>query len=52
MDLIYAEDSPVKEVLAGHLHFTWDGQLTENTKEHVFAPAYPGNIGVVRVGNY
>ena len=52
MDLIYAEDSPVKEVLAGHLHFTWDGQLTENTREHVFSSAYLGNIGVVRVGDY
>ena len=52
MDLIYAEDSMVKEVLAGHLHFTWDGQLTENAGEHVFAPAYLGNIGVVKVGDY
>ena len=52
MDLIYAKDSPVKEVLAGHLHFTWDGQLTENTGEHVFAPAYLGNIGVIKVGEY
>ena len=52
MDLIYAEDSPVKEVLAGHLHFTWDGQLTENTGEHIFSPAHLGNVGVVRVGDY
>ena len=52
MDLVYAEDSPVKEVLAGHLHFTWDGQLTENTGEHVFSSAYLGNIGVIRVGDY
>lgn len=52
MNLVYAEDSPVKEVLAGHLHFTWDGQLTENTGEHVFSSAYLGNIGVIRVGDY
>lgn len=52
MDLIYAEDSPIKEVLAGHLHFTWDGQLTENTGEHVFSQAYLGNIGVVRVSAF
>ena len=49
LDLVYTEDSPVKEVLAGHLHFSWDGQLTENTAEHVFAPAYPGVIGIVKV---
>ena len=51
MDLIYAEDSPVKEVLAGHLHFSWNGKLTENTGEHTFSPAYLGNIGVIKVGD-
>lgn len=49
IDLVCAEDSPVKEVLAGHLHFSWDGQLTENIGEHVFLPAYQGNIGIVKV---
>lgn len=52
LNLVYSEDSPVKEVLAGHLHFSWDGQLTENTREHVFAPAYSGTIGIVKVGDY
>lgn len=50
IDLVCAEDSPVKEVLAGHLHFSWDGHLTENIGEHVFMPAYHGNIGIVKVG--
>ncbi|MCH5342389.1 MAG: metallophosphoesterase [Acetatifactor sp.] len=50
MDLVCAEDSPVKEVLAGHLHFSWDGHLTENIGEHVFMPGYHGNIGIVKVG--
>ena len=52
MDLIYAEDSPIKEVLAGHLHFSWDGKLTNNIGEHVFPPSYLGNIGIVKVGDY
>lgn len=51
LDMIYGENSLVKEVLGGHLHFSWDGQLTENTRQHVFAPAYMGNIGIIRVGD-
>ena len=50
LDMVYAKDSQVKEVLGGHLHFSWDGKLTEYTDQHVFAPSYTGNIGVVRVG--
>jgi len=49
LQMIYAEDSLVKEVLAGHLHFSWDGQLTPTTGEHVFAPAVDGSIGVITV---
>lgn len=51
LDMVYREDSLVKEVLGGHLHFSWDGQLTENTGQHVFAPAYTGSIGIIRVGD-
>ena len=49
MDLIYAEDSPVVQVLCGHLHITWDGKITERTSEHVFTPACSGHIGVITV---
>ena len=48
-DLIYAEDSPVIGVLAGHLHLTWEGNLTDTCAEHVFAAAYEGSIGVITV---
>ncbi len=49
LDMVYADDSLVKEVLAGHLHFSWDGALTEHADEHVFAPAINGTIGVIHV---
>ena len=49
MNLIYAENSPVKEILCGHLHFSWDGYITENTHEHVFSPAFTQTVGVITV---
>ena len=49
LDIVYADDSLIKEVLSGHMHFSWDGQLTENTKEHVFPATANGTIGVIHV---
>ncbi|MBR1390065.1 MAG: hypothetical protein IJ567_01200 [Lachnospiraceae bacterium] len=49
LDLIYAEDSPVVEILCGHLHYTWDGYLTGNVREHVFSPAFQGVVGVITI---
>lgn len=49
MDIVYGGDSPVAEVLAGHLHFTWDGIINENVHEHVFSQAFSGNIGLITV---
>ena len=49
MDLIYADDSPVVEVLAGHLHLTWDGMITENIHEHVFPQAFSQYIGLITI---
>ena len=49
MDMIYAKDSPVKEIVCGHLHFSWDGYITENTHEHVFSPAFSKKVGVITV---
>ena len=49
IDLVCAEDSPVKTVLAGHLHFSWHGMLTKTISQHLFVPSYKGNIGVIRV---
>lgn len=51
LDMVYAEDSLIKEVLCGHMHFSWDGKLTENTGEHVFSAVADGTIGIVHVTN-
>ena len=49
MNLVYDQNSPVKIVLAGHLHFSWDGMISEKVHEHIFAHAYNGNIGLITV---
>jgi len=49
LDKIYWEHTPVKQVLAGHLHASWDGMLTEKVPQHIFTPAFEGVLGVVHV---
>ena len=49
LNMIYAEDSPVKEILCGHLHFSWDGPVTDTVHEHVFSQAFGGFGGIVTV---
>lgn len=48
-DLIYDEDTSVKQVLAGHLHAPWDGMISEQVPQHIFSPAYMGSIGVINI---
>ena len=49
LDMIYAEDSPFVEVLCGHLHFSWDGQLTEKVHQHVFSAAFDRYMGLITI---
>lgn len=49
IDLITKDDSGVVAVLAAHLHGKWDGMLSLNVREHIFAPCYQGNVGIVNV---
>lgn len=49
LSLIYTENSPVKEVLCGHLHLNWDGYITPNTHQHVFSPAFSKYVGVIEI---
>lgn len=49
LDMIYAEDTPVVDILCGHLHLTWDGPVTRQVHQHVFSAAFEGNIGIVKV---
>ena len=47
LEMIYDANSPVKAVLSGHLHFKHTVQLTEQTVEYVFAPAFQGKIAKI-----
>lgn len=49
LQLIYDDGSPCVEVLAGHLHAAWEGEIRDGLEEHIFSPAFMGVIGVVHV---
>ncbi len=52
IDLLYADDSPVAAVLAGHLHFGYEGPLAENavhTMQYINEPAFAHKITVFTI---
>lgn len=49
LDMVYSEDTVVAQVLAGHLHASWNGMLTPRVPQHIFEPAFRGNIGVIHI---
>lgn len=49
LDMVLVEDSPVAAVFAGHLHFKSTVPLNERITEHVLAPSFAGNVGVINV---
>lgn len=49
LNLIYADDSPVVQVISGHLHFRWSGALTSHSNEYVTAAAYENNACLIHV---
>ena len=49
LEIIEEEDSPVAAVLAGHLHASWDGNLTGSCHQHVFSAAFEDKIGIITV---
>lgn len=49
IDRMYAPDSNVVQIVAAHMHAAWDGYVTSQLKEHIFAPAFQGNIGIFHV---
>lgn len=51
LEMIYAEDSPVQAVLAGHLHLKYTVKLTDKITEYVFPPAFSGNITMITIEN-
>jgi 3',5'-cyclic AMP phosphodiesterase CpdA len=49
LNLISDSQGPVKIILSGHNHNTWDGTLSKGTRHHIFGPAFEGTIGVINV---
>jgi hypothetical protein len=49
LNLISTSKGPVKVILSGHNHNTWDGYLALGTRHHIFGPAVEGTIGVINV---
>ncbi len=49
LHMIYRDKSVVKQVLAGHLHASWDGMITGYVPQHIFGPAFEGHIGLIHV---
>ena len=49
LDLIYSKDTVVEQVLAGPVHASWDGMISEQVPQHIFAPAFGGNIGIIHI---
>lgn len=47
LDMVLAEDSPVKVVVAGHLHFKYVTLLNDKITEYVMDTGYRGNIGKI-----
>jgi hypothetical protein len=48
ISMIHANER-IPLVVAGHLHGAWDGQIVEGVQEHIFAPGYKNNIGIINV---
>ena len=49
LQMIYDENTPVVEILCGHLHFSWDGHVTKNVHQHVFGAALDRHAGFVTI---
>lgn len=47
--MVCDENTPVCAILCGHLHFTWDGQVTEKVREHVFSAAFEKHAGWITI---
>ncbi len=49
LDRLLAGSTPVKAVIAAHLHFDRNVPLSENITEYVQAPSYEGNIAIFTI---
>lgn len=44
LDIIYSDNSPVKAIIAGHLHHKYTGNITNNTIQYIIEPSYLGKV--------
>lgn len=44
IDMVVEENSPVRAVLCGHLHFRYETKLNSRLTEYVFDPTFAGNM--------
>lgn len=49
LNMVYDENTPVCEILCGHLHFSWDGQVTKRVHQHVFSAALERRMGEIEI---
>lgn len=49
LDMVYAPDTPIAAVFAGHLHFSYDGMLTEILPQHIFDASFRRTVGYITV---
>ncbi len=49
LELVLEEDSPVVAVLSGHIHYEWEGNITEDIYEYVGWGAYINRGALIHV---
>ena len=49
IDNMYDKNSNVIQLLAAHMHASWDGVVVNDLRQHIFGPAFEGRIGIVHV---
>ena len=49
LDLVYDADNGIKEIVCGHLHYSWDGEIAAGVRQHVFSPAFVKIIGHISI---
>ncbi len=48
---VFDNGAIIKEALCGHLHYSFDGYLTDDIHQHVFKETISGSVGVIHIRN-
>ena len=49
IDKMYNGESNVQLIVAAHMHESWDGQVSENMRQHIYGPDFRGQIGILHI---